>query len=431
MPIRHRGAALFGSLLAAGCGGGDGELDVMTEAVPVLVSVEGGTSFGVFNEPCRRADREVCLRNTSDKPVHIDHIGLAEDDPSPDFVLTRDDAELTLEPGERDCFSIAYAPDEPAADRATLSVVFSDPPATMRLDLDGSADYPRRQFEKYRQSGNTRVDFLFVIDKTPAMRVWESTVFDQLDSMFRTIDRFLDYHVAVISTDQREDGVFYPLHGRLPRVVDRTLANPFAVFHDNVRVGISDSETSKGLEMVHRAMQHRFDPATNDGFFRDDAFLAIVFVTPQNDDSEGAVSLYADYFREVHGAHADYPALAFGFLPVGEGKRCIVTARSFEEGTRYLELIDDLGGFAHSICEDDWASLLAFFPVGPPSTLFKLKTGADPSSIRVTVMDDQGTVSPSLPWRYDQDLGAILFEDVNQAPPFGALVDISYVSDCR
>ena len=445
LPIRHGGAALCAVLFTAACGEDESAIEVRTEAIPVLVSVEGGTSFGAFDEPCRQAAREVCLRNTSDKTVNIDRVSLSEDDASPDFVISRGtatvladgsysdarDPKITLDPGQSECFTIAYSPDEPAVDRASLSVIFSEPPATMRLELDGSADYPRRQFEKYRQSGNTRVDFLFVVDKSAAMRAWESTVFDELDNVFRGIDRFLDYHVAVISTDEREDGVFYPLHGRLPRVIDRTLANPFAAFHDNVRVGISDTETSKGLEMVHRAMEHRFDPATNDGFFREDAFLAIVFVTPQNDDSEGAVSLYADYIREVHGRRADYPALAFGFVPVGAGKQCLTTARGFEEGARYLDLIAHLGGAARSICDDNWEDIVAFFPLGPPSMTFKLKTGADPSSIRVAVMDDQGTVSPLLAWRYDDELRAIVFNDVDQAPPFGSLVDISYVSDCR
>jgi hypothetical protein len=154
----------------------------------------------------------------------------------------------------------------------------------------------------------------------------------------------------------------------------------------------------------------------NLGFLREDAALAVVVVSNQDDQSPGSVSTNVTALRQVK----PKTPMTFSAI-VGPPSGC---PSAVQPGARYLDVVNALGGVSASVCAADWSQSLNTIADGlfRPRDTFPLEAPADMNSLRVMV---NGTATTA--WTYDAARQSVVF----QTPPTaGSAIEIEFSEPC-
>jgi hypothetical protein len=155
---------------------------------------------------------------------------------------------------------------------------------------------------------NPQLDILFVIDNSDSMRAAEANLFSSIDRFaagFMTKNPIIDYHIGVISTWDSSERFAknkkdpYQI-GELRLVKDGneqtnnkrflTRADNKSLLASTLKIGVASyadggPETEEFFSPVSAALDKSGHGAVNDGFFRDDSQLVVVFLTDADDAS--------------------------------------------------------------------------------------------------------------------------------------------------
>ena len=179
-----------------------------------------------------------------------------------------------------------------------------------------------------------KMDIVFVIDNSPSMTEEQNNLAANLPRFVKIIDDYktkmgdpLDYRLAVTSTDDRADkGTFAVGPGPLAPAgcvagparpwLQRTDSNVAGFFSCRAELGTRGSGTERPLECGLLSVTERIRDNTNvsstSRFLRDDALLAMVLITDEDEGSAGDTGSLA---RPM----AEYPA-AFDKLKGGRAR---------------------------------------------------------------------------------------------------------------
>lgn len=144
------------------------------------------------------------------------------------------------------------------------------------------------------QTLNSKVDILFVIDDSGSMDWHQKNLSTNIDLFLSGLaqNKFIDYHIGVISTAEEPvnvNGGAGPGAGRLAgniRYVDRNTPNGLDILKNNMLLGTWGSATEKMFAPTYLALTQPNLSGWNQGFYRPDAFLATVFLTDAEDQSD-------------------------------------------------------------------------------------------------------------------------------------------------
>ena len=290
------------------------------------------------------------------------------------------------------------------------------------------------------------VDILFVVDDSPSMKQEQDKVGAGFGSfIFEVNESDSDWQIGVITTDmETNDGGI--LLGPEPLFISPETPNYEAVFLSKIdSVGTDGSGWEKGLQAAKRAL---FDsPAgvgdtANAGFLRDDADLAIVVVSDENDCSdEGALphvdqgECYnnpellvplTDYIHAYEGLVSGESSVTFSGIvgpPIVDG--CDDT----KPGHRYLSVATELGGLKANICEADYGSIMA--DLGLTATgvqsFFPLQWIPDLDTIEVSIDEQDVPADPDGQdgWSYETEENTVYLWGT-YLPPRESTVRIHY-----
>lgn len=138
--------------------------------------------------------------------------------------------------------------------------------------------------------GPIPLDLLFVVDNSHSMAQEQEALGARYGELHQAlVDMAVDFHVGVTTTDLASNEV--GSGGTLVRVDDLawvgvSTVNPTDVFGRMAAVGTSGSSIEKGRGAAYTALELlRTNPA-NAGFRREDAALAVVMVTDEDDDTQ-------------------------------------------------------------------------------------------------------------------------------------------------
>lgn len=223
----------------------------------------------------------------------------------------------------------------------------NDPPNPPNLEVSTRVD-------RTVQVTVPAVDVLFVVDDSCSMSEEQNALATNFDSFINYfIGSGLDYHVGVLSTgwDDAAD------RGRLKqygdhRWIDESVSNPEAVFREMSIMGTSGPSDEKGRAQVYGAIELLGD-RTNAGFYRDDAALAVVVVSDE-DDASGSSPVGLGAFIDWLDDLKDDPSQVSFSSIVGPRGGCSTAA----EGSDYLQVTREIGGIEFPICNDDWSRVL-------------------------------------------------------------------------
>lgn len=153
---------------------------------------------------------------------------------------------------------------------------------------------PRKTTGSEIQTLTAKVDILFVIDDSGSMSIHQSNLAANIDKFLVGLqaNRFIDYHVGVISTSEEENSWgsagSAPGAGKLTgttRFIDKNTVDGVRILKSNMLIGVSGSGTERMFSPVKLALTAPISTTHNAGFYRPDAFLAVVMITDAEDQS--------------------------------------------------------------------------------------------------------------------------------------------------
>jgi hypothetical protein len=404
--------------------------------------------FGTVRLSCGPRERELIVYNDCAGPTTLAGLGLEGD--AADFKVEHGFTfPAKLEPGSKSYLKVRYEPVEGGDDAAALRFdLGTGTPYT--VGLVGNAVLKNEQTDVFTQQSQAKVDVLFLVDNSGSMM-------DEQQNLGANFSAFLshaaaagvDYHIAVTTTglerssggwavcpggaEGGENGRFFPVDNSSPRIISPTTPAAEAVFARNTQVGVCHWN-EQGLEAMYRSLSAPLvfdvdDPRTpltmdgNAGFLREDAKLAIIAVTDEEDFSPQPVAAYETFLLGLKGG--DRSKVIFSAIA---GPSDLTSCpRASSSGTRYIQLANATGGVVESICTPNWAASLERISESAfgPNRVFKLsETPSDASRIVVRV---DGVVVDG--WTYDAATNSVIFA-VDKAPPPGATVEITYPVGC-
>jgi hypothetical protein len=240
----------------------------------------------------------------------------------------------------------------------------------------------------------TKVDFLFVVDNSPSMGDEQAALIANFPKFIQVIDAFktntgkpLDYRIAVTTTGRNitytvgaltqtemgDDGVFHALPGMTRPWIERADGNVTGAFSQLANVGTTGPSWEMQLKAAELAFTRQAAPGKpNAGFLRDDALLAMVLITDEDDcsrDEDMWTSTGFDYackrdpdtfvqfFDQLKGERGRWASTVIA-IPPGTGEPCV--SGSASTGDRLKDFVTAAGQnsvFA-DICTGNFASAL-------------------------------------------------------------------------
>lgn len=232
--------------------------------------------------------------------------------------------------------------------------------------------------------GCKQMDILFVIDNSGSMSEEQTNLTANFPKFIEILNTFrdgtLDYRVGVTTTSFRAEILGVPLgnaaEGALLKGdamvrpwLERSDANVIETFTDLASVGLGGSGNEQPLRASQAALTERVVDGSNAGFLRDDALLAIIILTDEDDASEGqssggiapgpapSVTDFVAAFDSVKGERARW---ATAVIAGDEAPTCNSQFGDAKYATRLLDFVQQTGKNAvfSSICDGDLSKAL-------------------------------------------------------------------------
>jgi hypothetical protein len=405
--------------------------------------------FGITKLSCGPRSRELIAINDCVGPVEVGSLALEQ--AGAEFSVSSDvNFPFTIPAKNQVRLSATYTPEDDGDDAATLRFRLPDG-SEYTAGLVGRGVTKAEQTDRFFQESEAKVDVLFVVDNSGSMMEEQQSLGQNFAAFLSAANQAsVDYRIGVTTTgldpspggwsecpggaQGGENGRLFPVDGSRPRVITPATPNAAGVFAANTRVGVCHWN-EQGLDAAWRALSdpllyQQDDPRTplasdgNGGFLREDAKLAIIFLSDEEDFSSQPVSFYETYFRALKGNDASKLSINAIVGPLDLGA-CPTSSSS---GSRYIQLAQATGGVVESICTPNWAASLEKLSnsaFGPNRRFTLSEQPADPSRIVVGV----DGVPVTSGWEYDAATNSILFERT-AAPAPGAMVEVTYPLGC-
>lgn len=197
-----------------------------------------------------------------------------------------------------------------------------------------------------------KMDVVFVVDDSPSMREEQDNLAANLPQFVQVLDEYLvddtrplDYRLAVLTPGRDvqeyiassgttypaqastgDNGAFRQLCGMPRPWIERGDADVAGTFSCVAQVGVEGSAKEMPLEALRMAFDERQADGTNAGFLRDDALLAVVILTDEDDCS----TMGGSY--TIMGSTQQPPA----------GKACAPAPMELVAVSEYAQLLDTL-----------------------------------------------------------------------------------------
>lgn len=294
--------------------------------------------------------------------------------------------------------------------------------------------------DAFAQAPSNEVDILWVIDNSNSMAEEQAILRDGFVRFADQLDASgTDFHLGVISTSFDYDD---PTRGIL--VGDPPFLTPtddyVTGFTQRASLGISGSDKEKGLEAAVYALQPTMTVAggPNEDFVRRDAQLLVVFVSDEEDCSDGGIlegqsadACYRDvdllppvstYVQGLEELKTDKNLVQVGAIVGTVNSTCSEAV----PGNRYINVAALTGGLVGDICQTDWDGMLTSLGLNATGirTQFQLSAAAVPDTIQVWVDDEEWAEDPVNGWTYDEATWFLSFHE--QVPPRGSTISVQY-----
>jgi len=312
--------------------------------------------------------------------------------------------------------------------------------------VDAFVQTGTRQLDTFQQKVTAKVDILWVVDNSASMEEEQAQLADNYDYFMEFITdpgSPIDYQIGVITTDMDDPAHSGKLQGN-PLIITNQTPNPEAAFANNVQVNISGGGTGgneMGMLAANMAMTEPLVNGFNDGFLRPDAGLAVIFVTNEDDHSNGETGYYMRFFSSVKDIGNENNVVVAAIAGPVATDGCTAAGQiEADAAYRFEDLISEMQriwnltesgvqGYFISICDPEFGLKLneLGFSVAGLSRKFLLSRYPDLDFMPITVMVDGVEIleDPDTGWQFKEAERAIHFPG-SYVPPPGSTIVVEY-----
>ncbi len=325
------------------------------------------------------------------------------------------------------CSNVSF---EPTSEEAQTKGLTEDPPT------DSGA---HETFFFNENETQAKVDVLFIVDNSRSMYEEQVKLGGRLDSFLNSLAR-LDWQIAVTTTDTSSGrfgvkGSLVPISGHpTTNVITKDTPDFHSAFLNTiVREELINcvnpdcpSPDERPLEAAIFAMAKA--NSNNAGFFREDADLAIVVLSDEDERSNGvgavAGQTVINSFRSIFGSHKTLSV--FGIVVQPGDVTCLTEARLTNlsyYGTSVSNLAALTGGVTGSICAADYSESLSNIAGRVVELVKSVTLSKKPvrDSVKIVVTPED----PKLKWTLSEGQKIVF----NKPPKKGSKVDIYYTPE--
>lgn len=310
-------------------------------------------------------------------------------------------------------------------------------------------------FQQSPSTLNNKLDILWVIDNSGSMAPYQQNLADNFSAFITDFDtKGYDYRMAVTTSDTWMVPFFKnPTRPELARFKDGSGANhsgvfviesgatgynPINVFKINAKVGTSGNGDERAFSSMMVALKSDY----NTDFRRDDAYLAVIIVSDEDDFSHDksfylnnnynhadlhTVEKYVTELDSYTSSTAIYKKYSVSAIAVLDSACQQTNAQYSLIGQRYMQMVNLTNGIQGSICDANFSNSLQSIQqrIAELSTQFYLNRVPVPSTLRVYVnsnlIDEDGTNG----WSYNSVSNSIVFHG-SAIPSQGATIVVDF-----
>lgn len=296
-----------------------------------------------------------------------------------------------------------------------------------------------RDVSDIRVSFQRAVDILFVVDDSGSMSTHQQNLAKNIGLFTQGMkaNQTLDYHIGVL-TSNMDYAPWRPVAGYgwkgelngVTKYVSKLTPNADQELAKNLNPGIDGSGTEAFFTPVQAALTAPLLTGVNKGFYRPDAYLAIVFLTDADDQSRVSAGDFHKFLLGLKGGDPD-KIISYGVYIPSTVSNC---TRSGEPIPRKLEEFFKLTkGTTFGLCDADYGMKLAELGadlVRRVGSLLYLSRPAVPETIKVTFGSQTIPNHPDLGWIYDPTRNALIFgEQIELLPePTGTEIEVDFIA---
>lgn len=387
--------------------------------------------FGLVTLGCGSREQRVTLYNIGGDAIQVQSTDLHPPTAS-QFFRVAGGGTFTIPVGGQRDLRVRFIPPPagPAQPHDAIIRILSDASNLPQVDVPvaGGGTTQSHQTDSFTQASEPSADVLFVIDDSGSMSEEQGALSTNAQAFLQAAeDTDTDYHVGVVTTDMSDSAKSGRFQGS-PKVVTPATPNAAGVLGNTInRLGTNGSGTEKGLQAMVAALTEPLISNENTGFIREDAALAVVIVSDEDDFSSGAVDFYVDFLRNFKGTHNSHMVKMHAI--VGPPGGCSSGNGDATAAPRYAAVQSATGGQFQSICNQNWGDMARQMGIDIFDGWrgFRLSRVLDPDQPHTVKVN--GTERPQGTWEYDSDTNNIVF-DSNHVPEGGSTIEVSYEALC-
>lgn len=389
--------------------------------------------FGQVTLGCNSSDRTVTLYNIGSASIKITELKIDPISTPAIFTVSAPPLPITIRGGAHVDLSVRYTPPDAMPHNASLFIK-SDATASasnpyVTVSLRGSGTTNAHQTDTFQQAAQPKTDVLFVVDNSGSMAEEQGHLADNARQFTGIADTLhSDYHIAVVTTDTEAATEAGNFQGT-PKIITPN-ANASTQFSDRVRrLGTNGSGTERPLDAMFLALSDPLinDPMGNAGFLRDDAKLAIVVVTDEDDSSTPSVDYYYDFLQNIKGPY-NASLVSFNAIAGDVSNGCTSADGDAVAAFRPVDLQQRTGGKFRSICSGNWGAIASDLGLD----LFAARAGFTLSrvpDVSTIVVHVNGMLIDAMKYTFNSRSNAVVFNP-NALPAAGATIVVDYDAHC-
>jgi len=254
---------------------------------------------------------------------------------------------------------------------------------------------------------NNKVDIVFIVDNSTSMGQHQTRLSQQvpiLVSVLKTLK--MDYHIVVISTSMGVGGNGGRFLGT-PTVLTETTPDLSNLLQQRIAQGETGSNNERGLYSMETALSPSYLNGEGAGFFREDALLAVIELSDEDDKSNNSANYYANFLDKLKPPVADgRKSWIFNFIGVLENSSACRTFNDYSEvGATQMQLADLSGGNKESLCGSNLSAAVSNIKARIVQILtdFYLKARPLEKTLKVMVNGQVVPQSSTDGWSYIED----------------------------
>lgn len=285
---------------------------------------------------------------------------------------------------------------------------------------------------------NPRVDILFVIDSSGSMQSAQNNLSRNAFQFADAISKvsILDYHIGVLTTDMDDCREHCGKLVGFPTFLEKSTPDFVGLLSRRMQVGTDGSASEEMFGPVVSALSSPLDTTSNSGFYRQDAFLAVIFITDAKDQSKYSAQ---DLLQFLKSKKVDpNRVLAYGVMVTQSDEKACPTSEDLDS-----KLEDFLASVVNgdrtqknilSLCNPDYGVKLAEFArdiVKRTAGQVKLSRVPNEKTIKVSYGTQEIPNDPIKGWVYQPSTNSILLAEgiewVDQGPNVGLSIDFEVI----